>query len=495
MTKWASSAAHHLGLDVVSSETWTWIHAPSFRATPLDLKGEAHEHALAGINQFIGHGWPCRSEATPGIGWMFYASGAFDDRNAWWPAMPGLMRYLQRLSWLLRQGEPVRNVLLYLPTTDAYASFLPSIDLYTVSTRLIPAEIPAGLRRAGHDFDLVDDHFLAELPAEATPLVLLPSGVTLPAATRDRLAAIEAAGGRVISADVSAGDGWLAELSASCPPDLTLSPPADDVGAVHRRLAHADVWFVANAGPYERELTVEVAGGRSSIERWDLADGTCGPVEVGASGILLALAPYEGAVLVAHDEPIEVEPSPVGPAASEVPLEGWWLQSAEGEDLGPVELPHRWEDDPRIGPAFSGTMRYTSRVSAAGAAPARWLDFGPGTPEEAEVALGAMEVGVYRARIAPPIREVAEVLVDGAPVGVVWDAPWRIDLGAAVRPGSVLELRVSNTTANALAADTTIAGWAAEAERLHGRRFRMQALDRTLDGVSSGLTCVPVLRS
>ena len=57
-TRWASSAAHLYGRDVVSSETWTWVHSPSYRATPLDLKGEAHEHLLAGINQLIGHGWP-----------------------------------------------------------------------------------------------------------------------------------------------------------------------------------------------------------------------------------------------------------------------------------------------------------------------------------------------------------------------------------------------------------------------------------------------------
>ena len=63
-TKWASSAAHHLGVPVVSSETWTWVHAPSFRATPLDLKGEAHEHFLLGINQLIGHGWPCSPRPT-----------------------------------------------------------------------------------------------------------------------------------------------------------------------------------------------------------------------------------------------------------------------------------------------------------------------------------------------------------------------------------------------------------------------------------------------
>ncbi|HYI52391.1 MAG TPA: hypothetical protein VEX57_00385, partial [Microlunatus sp.] len=57
----------------------------------------------------------------------------------------------------------------------------------------------------------------------------------------------------------------------------------------------------------------------------------------------------------------------------------------------------------------------------------------------------------------------------------------------------VLRLEVSNTTANALAADTTVAGWVADAERWHGRRFRMQALDRVREGLTSGLLTVPEL--
>ena len=93
---------------------WTWVHSPSFRATPLDLKGEAHEHLLAGINQFIGHGWPYSPRAPPGLGWFFYASGALDDRNPWWPAMAPLARYLTRLCWLMRQGAPVSDVLVYV---------------------------------------------------------------------------------------------------------------------------------------------------------------------------------------------------------------------------------------------------------------------------------------------------------------------------------------------------------------------------------------------
>jgi hypothetical protein len=49
-TRWASSAAH-LYRPVVSAEVWTWVHSPSFRATPLDLKGEAHEHLLNGVGR------------------------------------------------------------------------------------------------------------------------------------------------------------------------------------------------------------------------------------------------------------------------------------------------------------------------------------------------------------------------------------------------------------------------------------------------------------
>ena len=57
-TRWASSASHLYGRPVTSSETWTWLHSPVFRATPLDIKAEADRHFLQGINQLIGHGWP-----------------------------------------------------------------------------------------------------------------------------------------------------------------------------------------------------------------------------------------------------------------------------------------------------------------------------------------------------------------------------------------------------------------------------------------------------
>ncbi|MGA8672151.1 MAG: glycosyl hydrolase, partial [Terracidiphilus sp.] len=57
-TRWAASAGHLYHRPVISSETWTWLHSPAFRATPLDMKAEADLHFLQGINQLVGHGWP-----------------------------------------------------------------------------------------------------------------------------------------------------------------------------------------------------------------------------------------------------------------------------------------------------------------------------------------------------------------------------------------------------------------------------------------------------
>ena len=63
-TRWASSASHLFGKPVTSSETWTWLHSPVFRATPLDMKADADRHLLMGINQLIGHAWPY---TAPGV--------------------------------------------------------------------------------------------------------------------------------------------------------------------------------------------------------------------------------------------------------------------------------------------------------------------------------------------------------------------------------------------------------------------------------------------
>ena len=233
-TRWASSAAHLYRRQAVSAETWTWVHSPSFRATPLDLKGEAHEHLLNGINQLIGHGWPYSPTDTPGLGWIFYAAGALDDRNPWWSAMPELSGYLSRLCWLLRQGEPVADVAVYLPGEDLYAAMGRaqggSLDTWREAWRRIPASVPATIREAGLDFDLIDDEALAVTAPDRYRVVIIPGATSIPTATAEWLDRVRAAGGAMLT-----DEGLIDALVAAVAPDLTIAPSIPDVGFVHRR--------------------------------------------------------------------------------------------------------------------------------------------------------------------------------------------------------------------------------------------------------------------
>src|SRR5207247_2363622 len=146
---------------VTSSETWTWLNSPVFRASPLDMKVEADLHFLQGVNQLVGHGWPYTPETVAYPGWRFYAAAVFDEKNPWWIVMPDITQYLQRVSFVLRQGTPVKDVAVYLPTADAWAHFVPgTISLIEgLRQRIGPALVPQ-LLDAGFGFDFVDDEAL-----------------------------------------------------------------------------------------------------------------------------------------------------------------------------------------------------------------------------------------------------------------------------------------------------------------------------------------------
>jgi hypothetical protein len=124
-TRWATSASHVYGRPITSSETWTWLHSPAFRATPLDMKAEADTFFLQGINQLVGHGWPYSPPSAGDPGWNFYAAAVFNDHNPWWIVMPDVTAYLTRMSYLLRQGSPANDIAVLLPEEDGQARFSP----------------------------------------------------------------------------------------------------------------------------------------------------------------------------------------------------------------------------------------------------------------------------------------------------------------------------------------------------------------------------------
>ena len=518
-TRWAASAAHLYGLDVVSAEVWTWVHSPSFRATPLDLKGEAHEHFLAGINQFVGHGWPYSPSDAPGLGWFFYASGALDDRNPWWVAMPELTRYVTRLSWLLRQGEHVADALLYLPNRDVAAVLGKEqdghVDLWRSTKPYLGDLVPGAIRDAGLDFDLFDDDAVAVTAPGSRRVVVLARAHDVPAATIGWLEASIAAGTVVVLVDSSvqisgAVRSTVADLSstllAAVGADLEVTPATPAIGVLHRCVGELDVYFVATTGPQGWKGVVRPRRG-GSVEVWDpMSAERVGSGEVG-DGVPLALGAYEAVVLV-----VSVLPSPStgsgdgstgsgdgstgsggGPSTGSGVVEvGPWTVAYGSEVAASVALPHRWEDDPARR-HWSGTATYSTSFSLDAAAEVT-LVFGDATPKDAGSTEARGMVGhSFRAEVDTPVGEVAEVFVDDARTGVVWCPPYVLGLGRLDAGQHSLTVKVSNTLANAVAADESTAVLVEQVEVMYGRRFRMQDLELADATVSSGLLAVPRL--
>ena len=514
-TRWASSAAHLYERAVVSAEVWTWVHSPSFRATPLDLKGESHEHLLNGINELIGHGWPYSPTEAPGLGWFFYAAGALDDRNPWWPAMPELSRYLGRLCWLLQHGEPVADVALYVPNEDLFATMGRaqggSLDAWREAHQRIPSAIPATIRTARLDYDLIDDNALAGTAPGRYRVIIISTATKIPEATARWLDRVRESGGAVMAVDsmirlpgsleVSV-DGLADALASAVAPDLRISPPTPDIGIVHRRTEDSDVYFVANTGPTTCTFALTARPSARGFEQWDALSGRVLHAGATTEEMELTLHPYQATVLVFGDGPdasIRAEPVEAlsstgsGRSWSQLPLSGPWQVAYGNDPAQPVDLPHIWEHEPGR-QHYSGAATYTTSIDLDAVDGEVWLDFG-----DCEVRdIGATEHGMvgpsYRVAVLGPVGEVAQVNVNGVDCGLSWAPPYRVEIADALRGGAnKIAITVYNTAANALAADNHITRLAAESEARYGRRFRMQDLDRALESVRSGLLRVPMI--
>jgi glycosyl hydrolase family 106( putative alpha-L-rhamnosidase) len=512
-TRWASSASHLFGRPVTSSETWTWLHSPAFRATPLDLKAEADQHFLAGINQLIGHGWPYSPPEARSPGWMFYAAGAYTDKNPWWPVMPDTARYLQRVSYLLRQGDPIADVALYAPTEDAWSEFRPgnprSLNLFSDIHDLIGTKTIPAILDAGHAVDVVDEGTLAEARARRYRLIVLPAVKRVSEAARRGLAEYVASGGKLIatvrkpegewpSLQVVREDELRVRLTDMLTADLSLSPETPAIGFVHRRLSSADIYFLANTSNARRTVRARFGSESPQAELWDPMTGAVERIESSDAGVSLTFEPHGSHVIVFRKESgAPARAAAVRRERGSIELKsGWTLAVGPTPREGTVVLPHSWADEERTR-YFSGTATYRRSIDVPAAfhAPGGrvFLDFGAGQPvERGALPGGTMRGNSFAALIAPPVREAATVFVNDRRAGSVWAPPYRVEVTDLLRAGSNdIRIEVYNTAINQLAEGGRLPDVAAVTDR-YGQRFRLQDLD-DLKPIPSGILSVPRL--
>lgn len=524
----ASSACHLYGKPVASAETWTWIHSPAFRATPLDLKAEADCDFLQGINQIVGHGWPYSPPEAGEPGWRFYAAGALNDHNPWWPVMPDLAFYLQRMCFLLRQGRPANDVALYLSNSDAWAQFTansnPSVN--EALSSLLGRNVFGRILDAGFNFDFIDD--------EAIELVGIPhAAVVLPGVERIHLAALQkirdyalrggvaiatqavphlAPGlleGRRDSAKVQALSRELFEghsargifvrnqaalgpaLTSRITPDVDLNPKVPEIGFLHRKLNDGQLYFLANTGNQAHDVKATFRVKSLSPERWDPFTATKSAVRWkrtldGRTAVMLHFEPYESAVLMFSSSPSASSPNPARQSSVPAPIDlsrGWKVAfTGTGKSIQMDRLRSWTElDGLRF---FSGQGVYEKTVSTPEfmlkPGVKVYLNFGKSVPIEPRHRQNGTQ-----AWIESPVREAAVVYVNGKRAGSVWRPPYELEITEWLHTGAnMLRVVVGNLAINSMA------GKSLPDYRLlnlrYGKRFDPQDMDK-LQALPSGL--------
>ena len=119
------------------------------------MKAEADIDFIMGENLLFFHGWPYSPPQVGEPGWSLYAAAVFNNHNPWHPVMPAVTRYITRISYLMRQGQPANQVAVLLPTDDAWASFAPSrVTVTGAMQRLITPALMSAILSAGYNVDL-----------------------------------------------------------------------------------------------------------------------------------------------------------------------------------------------------------------------------------------------------------------------------------------------------------------------------------------------------
>ncbi|MGJ5820340.1 glycosyl hydrolase [Paludibaculum fermentans] len=515
-TRWAASANHILGRPVTATETWTWLHSPTFAATPLDIKAEADRHFLQGVNQLIGHGWPYSPESAGKPGWGFYAAASFSDNNPWWIVMPDVAAYLQRLSWLMRQGKAVNDVALYVPVGDTRARFMAGSGRVSIDRQMSEVtgtEVIPQILDAGFGFDGVDDGLLEQALADGGyRIVVLPNVERIPLSSYRRLERFAAGGGLLVAVrrKPSLGPGLLdaenearqireisarlfdapgapgrfvaddktlgAALAAARTPDVVWAPANPQLGFAHRKLNDTNIYFVANTSnqSYQGKVRFRVEG--LQPEWLDPLSGR--PVALGDE---ITLPPYSSLVAVFSKG---AKPAvPAKPAAGQqLDLSTGWNVSFEGLDKSvSMDQLKSWTEDAATR-NFSGTAVYEKAVTVSKELSGGRvvMDFGASAPIPESPSANGM-----RAWLQAPVRDAAVVYVNGQRAGSAWAPPYRVDVTGLLKEGrNELRVVVANTAINRMAREGEPDYRAVAAK--YGERFQMQDM-RNMKPELSGL--------
>jgi hypothetical protein len=451
-----------------------------------------------GLNCFSFHTFASSPPEAGLPGWAYHAGTDVNPSATWWPMARGLMDYLARCSYMLRQGWFVADVCYYYG--DQAPNFYP--PLCDVPEKPLLAGLDAR-----HDYDVCSSQVILERMRVEKGRLVLPDGMSyavlvlpeqdhIPAVVLEKIRALVADGATVIGhqqptrapgmkdqqtetakvgrlADELWGPGKspdkgrfiLASDRSAALRDIGVVGDFEIVGRseadlgpldfIHRKTTEEEFYFIRNKTMEPQTLTCRFrvaaatnglapefwwpdSGLRSACRDWkSIASGqTELPVTLGPAGSVFVVFRKAGAAL----DPLPCHTFAAADTPAPLTLDGaWQVEFPEGwgapRETTFAKLQSWTESDNEGIRFFSGIATYRKTIDVP-----EWL---------AKRDRVFLELG--------ELAEIAEVTLNGKRLGLAWLPPYRIEISGAVRAGAnQLEIRVANLWANRLNGDSLL---------------------------------------
>ena len=474
----SASVAHIYGQNIAAAESMT-AAAAAWAWSPATLKPTADQELLNGINRFVIHESAHQPLVGKSPGLTLGPFGQWFNRNETWADQAGpWIDYLARSSYMLMQGRFDADLIYFYGEdsnlTALFATRAPDLPagygfdyinadglIHELSVSDGRIKTPSGMAYRVLGLDPNSRHMSLPVLRAIHKLVEEGAAVAGPKPNDDPSLADDQAEFSKL-ADELFGDGTgvhtigkgtvfagqsLDEVfkALHVEPDFDYTKPETDASLLfaHRNLTNGDIYFVDNRKDRDESVdtTFRVIG--KEPELWYAETGKTEPVsfkiENGRTTVPLKLGPW-GTVFVVFVRPTQ-ETAHTLPATTEtklVTVAGPWNVSFQPDRGAPPSISlsdlSSWSENQDAGVKyFSGSGTYTKTIDAK----ADWFK------HEAHLWLDLGDV-----------RNLAEVIVNGKSLGVVWHTPYRVDATKVLKPGAnVISVKVTSAWVNRLIGD------------------------------------------
>ncbi|RNI40222.1 glycosyl hydrolase [Hanamia caeni] len=500
----ATSIAHVKGVPVVQAEAFTGGPEEAWKQYPGSMKNQGDWAFATGINRFFYHTFqhkPLADSLMPGMTMGPYGVH-WDRKQTWWPMVAAYHRYISRCQFMLQQGKTVADI-LYLTPEGAPQVFLPPPSALTGNDTMPD--------RKGYNFDGCSPRQLYQasvknnrivFPGGASyRLLVLPDFKTMTPGLLQKIQALVKDGATVVGAPpikspglsdfpecdqkvqsiaeevwgtkaspvkqsthtygrgtVIFGGALTAGQKESLYPEYELTAkllgqmhvPVDfestgPVRYTHRSLENMDIYFVSNRTNKSIKTDCIFRTVKGIPELWNPLTGKTRMLsEFTSNGerttIPLQFDSYQSFFIVFSKDnsqtPAKKKNYPTEQKLAT--LSGEWAVSFDSKWGGPGKITFNnltdWTERPEQGiKYYSGIAVYSKTFD--------FLNFSGYSKNRLYLDLGE-------------VKNMARVRLNGHDLGVVWTAPWQVDITGILREkGNQLEIEVANLWPNRLIGD------------------------------------------